>query len=455
MTKLADTVTSRLAEIAAAENVLGASAALSAYQVDGLVPGAAVRPSSAEEIAGVLRFAAAEDLAVIPMGGRTKLDIGMPPRRYDVALDTSRMNRVLAYDPGDLTLGVEPGVVFAQVADLLGESRQFLPLAPALPERATIGGIVAAGCDSPLRPGYGTARDFLLGIEFVTGAGVASKSGGRVVKNVTGYDLHKLLVGSLGTLAVITRLNFRTFPVPPEHRTFLAWFLDASGALGYCARLAKSQMQPRMIEVLNPASVATLTETPASRDDDSHWAAAISVAGHTAAVERHARELERLARQAEAKDFEALPEPQADDLLRHIADFSPIILRTCPGAAIFRIAVLPSAMLALLDQISAAASRAALDIAVLVRAAGVVYAALLPGSGDTVTQKQIAAACREVMSLSITAGARPMIESCPLGLKHEMSVWPAAGNEQIIALRLKNVFDPRGILAPGRFQGGL
>ena len=124
----------------------------------------------------------------------------MPPRQYDLALDLSRMNRILAYEPRDLTLGIEPGVTCADLDRELRQKGQFLPLAPPFADRATLGGMVAAGADTPLRYGYGTTRDFLLGVEFVTGEGLISKSGGRVVKNVTGYDLHKLFIGSLGTL---------------------------------------------------------------------------------------------------------------------------------------------------------------------------------------------------------------------------------------------------------------
>ena len=187
-------------------------------------PSAVVAPADAAQIAEILRFAVAEKLAVIPTGGCTKLGIGSPPARYDLALDLSRMNRVLAYDPHDLTLGVEPGVRIADLLRTLGEQKQFLPLAVPFAERATIGGIVAANSSSPLRHAYGAVRDFCLGMEFVTGEGAQAKSGGRVVKNVTGYDLHKLLIGSLGTLAVITRVNFRTFPMPQAQGTFVASF---------------------------------------------------------------------------------------------------------------------------------------------------------------------------------------------------------------------------------------
>ncbi len=122
------------------------------------------------------------------MGGRTKLGIGMPPRRYDLALDTSRMNRVLAYDPRDLTLGVEPGVRFADLERQLAERGQFLPLAPAFADRATLGGMVAAGADTPLRYGYGTARDCLLGLEFVTGG----EGNGERAARARGEKRHRL-----------------------------------------------------------------------------------------------------------------------------------------------------------------------------------------------------------------------------------------------------------------------
>ena len=200
----------------------------------------------------------AEKLSVIPCGGRTKLGIGSPPARYDIALDLSRMNRVLAYDPRDLTLGVEPGVRIEDLLQVLGEQNQFLPLAVPFADRATIGGIVATNSSSPLRHSYGAVRDFCLGMEFVTGEGVLAKSGGRVVKNVTGYDLHKLLIGSLGTLAVITRVNFRTFPLPQAQGTFVASFSDSEAAFRFCRTIANSVLTPQIVEVADPAAAHLL-----------------------------------------------------------------------------------------------------------------------------------------------------------------------------------------------------
>jgi glycolate oxidase FAD binding subunit len=445
-------VPSRLADLVGAEHVLTGAGDLPACEVDGLRPSAVVRPGSAAEVAEILRLAAAERLAVIPMGGRTKLDIGMPPRQYDLALDLTRMDRVLAFDPADLTLGVEPGVRFAKLEQHLAAKRQFLPLAPAFAERATLGGMVAAGADSPLRHAYGSARDQLLGMEFVTGAGVAAKSGGRVVKNVTGYDLHQLLAGSLGTLGVITRLNFRTFPMPAEERMFVAAFSDQEGALALCRAIAKSPLQPKLVEAFNPATARIIA---AARVPVDRWSVAVVAAGHQAVVARHEQDLARMARGLRAVDFAAFHGPDLDAVFAALREFPHLVLEAFPGAAIFRLAILPGAMPGLLAKTLAVSERHQLQPAILVRAAGIVYAALLPAAGDASATARLAAACRELMQTSLAAGARPMIEWCPVAVKREVNIWPPPGNDQALAEKLKRLFDPQGILAPARFLGGL
>src|SRR5262249_49239431 len=155
-------------------------------------PTAAVRPGSSEEVVEVVKYAVVEKLALVSCGARTKLGIGSPPSRYDIALDLTRLDRVISHDPGDLTLCVEAGIPLHKLSGELAKHGQFLPLLVPYFDRGTRGGTVATGVDSPLRQFYGTARDYVLGMEFVCGDGVHSKSGGRVVKNVTGYDLHKL-----------------------------------------------------------------------------------------------------------------------------------------------------------------------------------------------------------------------------------------------------------------------
>ena len=168
----------------------------------------------------IVKFALSEKLAVVASGARTKLGMGMPPRQYDLAVDMTRLARVTAYDPQDLTLGVESGISLREITNLLAEHRQFLPLAVPFADRATVGGTVAPGVDGPLRQFYGTARDYVLGMEFVTGEGVLAKSGGRVVKNVSGYDIHKVMIGALGTLGNHHESKLPHFPAPGIHACF-------------------------------------------------------------------------------------------------------------------------------------------------------------------------------------------------------------------------------------------
>jgi glycolate oxidase FAD binding subunit len=454
MSQVAASLASRLVDVTGAKRVLTDSVSLAAYEVDGRRPSAALLPDSAIEIADVLRFASAERFAVIPTGGRTHLGIGMPPRQYDLALDLSAMNRVLAYEPQDLTVGVEPGVRYAELDRRLREKGQFLPLAPAFAERATLGGIVAAGADTPWRYGHGTARDYLLGMEFVTGECIASKSGGCVVKNVTGYDLHKLLIGSLGTLGVITRLNFRTFPLPPHQRMLVTAFADPSAAFALCRAIMKSPLHPRLVEVFDPRTSGLFAACGANFLSRDSWFVVVEAAGQEAVLERHARDVATMSREAYAAEFMALDEPQRAKLFSCLCEFSPIVLGAVPAATIFRIGALPSAMPALLSQVRQLAERYALDCAVLIRALSVVYIALLPSAASHALADLISCS-RGLMGLCMNSGATPMIERCPLELKHALNIWPAPGSEHEVSARLKRVFDPQGVLSPGRFQGGI
>src|SRR5947207_1914618 len=216
MPNLSPNLAARLESAIGSSHVAADPTGCSQYAVDEIVPSVVAKPSSTYLFTEIVRFSTLERLTLIACGYRTKLQIGMPPSRYDIALDMTGLNQIAHYDPGDLTVSADAGANFNDLAAPLYKQKQFLPLSVPFYFESTIGGIITSGVDSALRHSYGTSRDFLIGAEFIDGTGHLCKSGGRVVKNVTGYDLHKLLIGSLGTLAVITRLNFRTFPAAPS-----------------------------------------------------------------------------------------------------------------------------------------------------------------------------------------------------------------------------------------------
>ena len=432
MSQIAVSAISRLGDLISSSRVVTNAPSLASYEVDGCLPSAALLPSSSAEIAEILRFASAEGLAVIPTGGKTHLGIGMPPRRYDLALDLSAMNRILAYEPHDLTLGIEPGITCAELDRHLHAKGQFLPLAPSFSERATLGGAVAAPADTPFRYRYGTARDFLLGIEFVTGDGTISKSGGRVVKNVTGYDLHKLFVGSLGTLGVITRLNFRTFPLPQDHKMFLATFPDPAGVFDFCRAIAKSPLHPRLVEAFDPGTAALFATCGSVSLNQDSWFAAVEADGPPAVLARHAHDFESMSKDAHSTGFIALDEHQRNRLFASLSEFSAIAVAATPTTTIFRIPMLPSAMPAMIAKVQGLAKDHGLACASLIRALAVVYVALLPPIQPDAFASLLSAS-RALFDLCVASGATPVLEHSPLEMKRLVGVWPAPGNTHDIA----------------------
>jgi glycolate oxidase FAD binding subunit len=418
-----------------------------------------VSVSEATQIAELLRFAASEKLAVIATGGCSKLGIGSPPARYDLALDLSRTNRVLAYDPQDLTLAVEPGVRIDDLLRTLAEQRQFLPLAVPFAERATIGGIAAANSSSPLRHAYGALRDFCLGMEFVTGEGKQAKSGGRVVKNVTGYDLHKLLVGSLGTLGVITRLNFRTFPMPQAQGMFVVSFSLAEAAFDFCRAVSHSVLTPQMVEVANPGTAALIFSGEFSaRLDPRTWTVIVSAAGQPAVVNRYERELGQLAGAANAEEFLPLSDYEANSVFAKIREFPRLMLERDSSTLIFRINAVPGVLAPLVGKLRVVAAQRELDFVALSRASGILYAAFLPPRENSASLESLAQVVAEVFRTCSQpeTQASALLEWCPAELKTSPEiVWGPPRTDFELMRRVKNSFDPQNVLAPGRFAGGI
>jgi glycolate oxidase FAD binding subunit len=226
--------------------------------VDGLEADATERPATAEELAEALAGASHEGLAVIPVGGARALGMGDPPARFDLALRTTGLDRVIDYSPHDLMLTVEAGITLEGVQSELAKANQFLPLDPFGGPGHTIGGLLASGWSGPLRLRYGTARDYLVGLRVALPDGRLARSGGRVVKNVSGYDLNKLHLGALGTLGVIVEASFKVFPAPlfeetvrrPAARFEEAW-AEAERALGL-------KMPPVALELIHEEGAFSL-----------------------------------------------------------------------------------------------------------------------------------------------------------------------------------------------------
>ncbi len=198
--------------------------------VEAVQPLGVIAPATAQEVAQVLRYCTSADLSIIPRGGGTQLGLGNRPRKADFILSLERLNRVVEHAWGDMTVTVEAGCTIDKLQAMLREHGQLLAADPVQPEQATVGGVLATAESGTLRVRYGAIRDLVLGVEMALPDGSVIKAGGKVVKNVAGYDLTKLVIGSLGTLGVITRVVFRLHPVPVATASYVATLSAASEA---------------------------------------------------------------------------------------------------------------------------------------------------------------------------------------------------------------------------------
>lgn len=451
----------RIESVLGSSRIIRSEEELREYAVGGVVPSAIVQPTSAAEVVELVRFAATDGLALIASGSRSKMELGMPPARYDIAVDMRAMQSVAHYDAGDLTFSVDAGMPLRGLERVLQEKSQFLPLSVPCYETSTIGGSVASGIDSTLRQQYGTSRDFLIGAEFVDGSGNLCKSGGRVVKNVTGYDLHKLLVGSLGTLGIITRLNFRTFPMPHAYGGFAASFADAEKALHFRTSVDAKALPLANVEVLNlEASKLTRqllekANKPLPLDDNrGPWHVYISYEGNEAVVPRISCELKKFASAGSAIQCGELPgatDAQLGGAFREAFDW---LRWSAPVVALFRI-TLPQLAVADFAMLQSTVESGGLRSALLVRAAGVLYFAVLAEQEQLSSIDALSKVAEAVFSVVAAKNGSAVLLHAPQTLKQRINVWGAKRADFPLMERVKRAFDPNNTFAPGRFVGGL
>ena len=418
------------------------------YAVDGVIPQVVALPVTVEEVAEVMRLASREDAAVIPWGGGTAMSLGNIPRRYDIALSLSRLNQVGEYEPADLTATVQAGKTLAEFQRHLAEHGQSLALDPPSPQEATIGGILAVNASGPSRHAYGTARDLILGIRAVQADGRIIKAGGRVVKNVAGYDLSRLFIGSLGSLGIIVEASFRLAPLPRAERTAVVSLPTVREAWRLAAQTANLGL--RAVELLNAAAVSQATALSTKAKDG--YALVLAAAGEPAALERSLKEIGELSRRADAASFAEVDERAQGQLWQAIAGLA----RPSPSGAalVCKAAVLPSQVPTLSEHIETTRRDLALEPLVVSHlTAGIVYSAWpLPQDEDVQRPLDLVTTLRHAVA---RLGGSLVVEACPPPLKERIDVWGEPAADFPLMRRLKEQFDPQGILNPGRFLGRL
>ena len=379
--------------------------------VGGVVPREVVRPGTVEEVAEVLRAAAADGRTVVPVGGRSKLTWAGPPDSCDLLVDLTGLDRVVEHVAGDLTVVAEAGVRLADLQAQVGRAGQLLGLDPP-EEGATLGGVVSANASGPRRLRYGTTRDLLIGIAVVLADGTVAHAGGKVVKNVAGYDLGKLFTGAHGTLGVVVSTTWRLHPVPPARRVVTLELPDAAAAGPLSVALARSTLTPSAVELIagadGTARLVVLFESIAE-----------SVAGQADTA---------VALLGGGEESEDLPE----DFGRRPGGADDVLLRLAHAPASL------SAVLGALPAGTAVAAHAA---------TGVTYTAVPAVEAvDALPRLRAAIAPHDGTAVVLRA---------PDAVRERLDHWGPVGDSLDLMRRVKERFDPERRMSPGRFVGGL
>ena len=413
---------------------------LSPYVVEGRTPEAAVFPGTVEEVRSVVALAADAGVPVIPWGGGTAAAFGTPAARTGLVLGLKRLDKIIEHEPGDLTVTVQAGRTVAALQSALG--RQWLSLDPADAARATIGGVIATNASGPRRHLYGTARDLLIGVTVITGDGTLVRGGGKVVKNVAGYDLPKLFVGSCGTLGIIVELTVKLRPRPDDERLVAVPFEGLKDAGVAVRALMGSDLIPNAVELLDGEALRGL---------GLMGAPAALIVGFDGLAEQVTWQVHELGRLIGGDAHE--PRPVSSDVWSRLGVAATQAFAA--PAAVMRLCVLPTQVADVMEQGAAIAKAHGLTSAWSAHAGvGVLTAALAEGEGRPDTGS-VADVLRAWRSTARACSGYAVLESAPQAVKEAVGVWDDAGAAGRIMERIKRELDPKNLLNPGRFVSNI
>jgi glycolate oxidase FAD binding subunit len=389
-----------------------------------------LQPDNSEELRSMLRCAAAAHQSVELFGANSKRLMGGPITPATVRISTSAMKRIVKYEPRDLIISVEAGISYVELSRELARNGQMIPLAGPYSNEATIGGIVAANISESRRRGYGTARDLVIGMEFVTLEGKLVRSGGMVVKNVAGLDMGKLMIGSFGTLAAIATLNFKLLPTPVVSRTLLFQFEDIKTTMAAFLAVMAAGLNPVAADILNPVLVARFN----AQLNAKGFVLAMQFGGNDAVIERITREAMRFC--GASGPMRALSHDDEQRLWTSVAQITPKHLEKFHDGAVVRISTPLSECAEALATVEGAGHAMA--------ATGIVRAWFSRND-----------AASRWLSTAVKRGWKGVIEFAGPGLndgagRTGLVLWPDPGGDFEIMKGIKKMFDPEGLLNRGR-----
>ena len=439
----------KLSSLVGEEYVLtGPAAAL--YAVDEVAPALVVRPASQQEVASVVAACSAAEASMLQWTDDALMGLGNPPSRLEVVVCLDRLTRIVEFDDANLNVSAEAGVRLDALQAVLSAKGEFLPLDPAQSDQLTVGGLVQTNASGPSRLLYGSLRDWVLGLRVVLPGGERIRCGGKVIKNVSGYDMNKIFIGNLGTLGIVTEATFKLLPAPAMRATVVGVFARLSEVGAVVGRTLESFLLPEALEALDPQALATLG--PAlGLDGAPGYGLAVSMAGSRETVERQVRDFAALFGEGKALKVETLGAERADAAWRAIRD---VQAKLPMGRVIAKIAVPIGKTLDLLSAAEGLMRRHEWRGAITADAgSGIVRAGIEVGAGSALEplREALLSLRREAEALDGSL----VLEVAPLSLKRSFDTWGKVREGFTVMRRLKAELDPHALLTPGRFLGGI
>ncbi len=455
---------------------------LSRFKVDHLTPEAVVFPKNTHQVADVVKLAHTHHLSIVPWGSGTQMAMGNPPKRLDLVLSTARMNHIIDVDTANLTITVEAGVKFRDIQarlatqedrcyllleDLSTEAEEvicsdrshsgsFLPMDPPQSDKATIGGIIATNASGPRRLLYRAPRDHILGVRMVSPKGDVVGAGGKTVKNVSGYDVSKLAVGSMGTLGIICEMTFKLLPLPETMKTLLFAFQSFDAASAFANQIFETTLLPAAVEVLTHDAAKALPMLLIQDFTSAPYGVAVALEGFIPAVARMADEMTTMADSIEAANGRILEDHAHQTFWLAMSQMGRALQNKHSGLITLKVTFPLSEWAQTFTTLENAFSAAGIPCALQAHAGnGVILANLLLDLEDDDTmEKSVQITNRLSKHFNQTDGSL-VVQAVPPPWKLQLNIWGEPGSAFTVMKRLKEKIDPLGMMNPGRFVGGL
>ena len=475
-------IAERLAGIVGHEHIKTDPEAVNDYVVDKMEPKAVLFPKNTQQVSQVVEIANSENLSIVVRGSGSKMAMGNPPKRLDLVVCTSRMNKMIDVDTANLTITVEAGVKFRDIQarlateedrcylpleDLSTEadeeicsdrshSGSFLPIDPSYADTATIGGVIATNSSGPRRLLYNLPRDVILGVKLVTPTGAIAGAGGKTVKNVSGYDTSKLVVGSMGSLGILCEMTLKLLPLPEEMETMLISFDSFRDASELADSIFNSRLIPAAIEVMNGTTYTSLKVGDAPEFEPGQYVVAVGIEAFHEAVKRMVTEISKMAGTLGARSQASFEGHAHQRFWLAVSDLDTTLAGKFPGLVQAKLNYPILEWRAIFEFADRILSENKIEHTILAHAgSGVCLISLLLDQSDRASMDQVVEVMGQLLDRSCETGGNLVITRAPTDIKRNLKIWGEQGPDLIIMKRLKEELDPLGIMSPGRFVGGL